>query len=125
QSQSISGGDMKIYRPLWVDGAFLAPQQFQQQARWDAYVADTLIRSAVANPWGVHCAEFDVSALSLDRLNATRIIVRFPDGTLIDTELADNLPPACDLATLEGRDTAEVVLALPLLQANGANLAQP
>ncbi|HGF2419868.1 TPA: hypothetical protein ACF96E_005487, partial [Escherichia coli] len=23
---------MKIYRPLWEDGAFLMPQQFQQQA---------------------------------------------------------------------------------------------
>lgn len=23
---------MKIYRPLWTDGAVLAPQQFQQQA---------------------------------------------------------------------------------------------
>ncbi|MDU4555024.1 MAG: hypothetical protein E6Y58_03060, partial [Enterobacter sp.] len=32
---------MKIYRPLWEDGAFLAPQQFQQQARRDAHVADT------------------------------------------------------------------------------------
>ncbi|EPX0778462.1 type VI secretion system baseplate subunit TssK, partial [Escherichia coli] len=25
---------MKIYRPLWEDGAFLMPQQFQQQAAW-------------------------------------------------------------------------------------------
>ncbi|MFW4398263.1 hypothetical protein M5650_025930, partial [Klebsiella pneumoniae] len=24
---------MKIFRPLWRDGAFLVPQQFQQQAR--------------------------------------------------------------------------------------------
>lgn len=33
---------MKIFRPLWRDGAFLVPQQFQQQARWDAHVADTV-----------------------------------------------------------------------------------
>ncbi len=38
---------MKIYRPLWSDGAFLAPQQFQQQARWDAHVADTVARMTV------------------------------------------------------------------------------
>ena len=43
---------MKIYRPLWEDGAFLTPQQFQQQARWDAHVADTVARMALANPWG-------------------------------------------------------------------------
>ncbi|ENU0148429.1 Hsp20 family protein [Enterobacter hormaechei] len=81
---------MKIYRPLWEDGAFLAPQQFQQQARWDAHVADTVARMALAHPWGVLCAEFDEGALALSRLNATRLCVRFADGTLVDTDLADN-----------------------------------
>ena len=33
---------MKIYRPLWSEGAFLAPQQFQRRTRWDAYVADVV-----------------------------------------------------------------------------------
>jgi type VI secretion system protein ImpJ len=46
---------MKIFRPLWRDGAFLVPQQFQQQARWDAHVADTVSRMALAHPWG-YCA---------------------------------------------------------------------
>lgn len=76
---------MKIFRPLWRDGAFLVPQQFQQQARWDAHVADTVSRMALAHPWGVLRAEFDASALTLSRLNATRLIVRFADGTLIAT----------------------------------------
>lgn len=62
---------MKIYRPLWEDGAFLAPQQFQQQARWDAHVADTVARMALAHPWGVLCAEFDEGDLALSRLNAS------------------------------------------------------
>lgn len=115
---------MKIYRPLWADGAFLTPQQFQQQARWESCVADTLIHSVIAYPWGALCIEFDTSALSLNRLNAVHLAVRFPDGTLIDTELADSLPPACDLDALEGRENAEVVLALPLLQANGDNLSR-
>ncbi|MFK3717849.1 hypothetical protein ACI1VM_25310, partial [Escherichia coli] len=44
---------MKIYRPLWEDGAFLTPQQFQQQARWDAHVADTVARRRLAHPGGV------------------------------------------------------------------------
>ncbi|EMD9247028.1 type VI secretion system baseplate subunit TssK [Cronobacter dublinensis] len=112
---------MKIYRPLWEDGAFLAPQQFQQQARWEAYVADTVARMTLAHPWGVLCAEFDEGALALSRLNATRLAVRFADGTLIDTRLADNLPPACDLSAV-GETCVEVVLALPLMNANGGNL---
>lgn len=112
---------MKIFRPLWRDGAFLVPQQFQQQARWDAHVADTVSRMALAHPWGVLRAEFDASALTLSRLNATRLIVRFADGTLIDTELADTLPPVRDVSGVM-LDSVEVVLALPLLSASGGNL---
>lgn len=112
---------MKIYRPLWEDGAFLAPQQFQQQALWDAHVAHTVARMALVNPWGVVTAEFDDGALALSRLNATRLVVRFQDGTLIDTDLCDNLPPVCDLQGITA-DSVGVVLALPLLSANGGNL---
>ncbi|MFW2214583.1 type VI secretion system baseplate subunit TssK [Klebsiella pneumoniae] len=112
---------MKIFRPLWRDGAFLVPQQFQQQARWDAHVADTVSRMALAHPWGVLRAEFDASALTLSRLNATRLIVRFTDGTLIDTELADILPPVRDVSDVM-QDSVEVLLALPLLSASGGNL---
>ncbi|ENI5113279.1 type VI secretion system baseplate subunit TssK, partial [Escherichia coli] len=71
---------------------------------------------------GVVAAEFDDSLLPLSRLNATRLIVRFPDGTLIDTERADNLPPVCDLSTVSDRSLVDIVLALPLLNANGGNL---
>lgn len=113
---------MKIYRPLWEDGAFLTPQQFQQQACWDAHIADTVARMGIAHPWGVVSAEFDDAALALSRLNATRLVVRFQDGTTVDTDLADNLPPVCDLSPASGSDTVLVVVALPLLSASGGNL---
>lgn len=113
---------MKIYRPLWTDGAFLAPQQFQQQARWDSHQSDVVATLSTTSPWGVSCIQFDESALALSRLNAEKLIVRFPDGTLIDTHLADNLPPVSDLSPYAERQTLDVVLALPLLQANGGNL---
>lgn len=113
---------MKIYRPLWTDGAFLAPQQFQQQSRWDAFVAENVAQMGLANPWGVIDVAFDNGSLALSRLNALRLVIRFPDGTLIDTELADNLPPACDLSLVSDRENVDVVLALPLLSANGGNL---
>lgn len=89
---------MKIFRPLWEDGAALAPQQFQQQARWNAHIADTVARMGISHPWGVVNAEFDTAALALSRLNATRLVVRFQDGTIVDTDLADTLPPVCDLS---------------------------
>ena len=114
---------MKIYRPLWSEGAFLAPQQFQQQTRWDAYVADVVAHMSLSSPWGVISAEFDESALAVFRLNPVNLVVRFPDGTLVDTSVSDNLPPACDLSHLTGYNSVDVVLALPLLSANGGNLS--
>ena len=113
---------MKIYRPLWEDGAALAPQQFQQQARWSEHVADMVARMGISHPWGVVAAEFDDAALVLSRLNATRLVVRFQDGTIVDTGLADNLPPVCDLSAANGSEAVDVVVALPLLSASGGNL---
>ena len=113
---------MKIYRPLWEDGAVLAPQQFQQQDRWSAHIADTVARMGISHPWGVVNAEFDDAALALSRLNAHRLVVRFQDGTLVDTDLADNLPPVCDLSVANVSEVVDVVVALPLLSASGANL---
>ncbi len=113
---------MKIYRPLWEDGAVLAPQQFQQQARWNAYIADTVAGMGISHHWGVVAAEFDDAALALSRMNATRLVVRFQDGTIVDTELADNLPPVCDLSAANSSEAVDVVVALPLLSANGGNL---
>ena len=113
---------MKIYRPLWTDGAFLAPQQFQQQARWDSHVADVIANMAMASPWGVISTEFDESALTISRLSAQKMVLRFPDGTLIDSTLADNLPPVVELSQYAEHQVLEVVLALPLLLANGGNL---
>lgn len=113
---------MKIYRPLWEDGAALAPQQFQQQDRWNAHIADTVAGMGISHPWGVVNVEFDDATLALSRLNATCVVVRFQDGTIVDTTLADNLPPVCDLSAASGSDAIEVLIALPLLSASGGNL---
>ncbi|MGL4724580.1 MAG: type VI secretion system baseplate subunit TssK [Scandinavium sp.] len=113
---------MKIFRPLWEDGAAVAPQQFQQQDRWHSRVDDMMGKMTIAHPWGVAVAEFDDAALALSRLNATCLVLRFQDGTVVDTELADNLPPVCDLSSAAGSESVEVVAALPMLSASGGNL---
>lgn len=61
--------------------------------------------------------------LKLGRLQAHRLQVRFQDGTMIDTDNADALPPAL---SLEGESrTGVVMLALPLMKANGGNCLKP
>lgn len=43
---------MKINRPLWAAGTLLSPQQFQQQARWEAYTNECIAHLSLVNPWG-------------------------------------------------------------------------
>ena len=114
---------MKIDRPLWAAGALLCPQQFQQQARWEAWANEQLSRLTLVHPWGVQVVEFDPQALRLGKLKATQLRARMPDGTWIDTEQADHLPPALELAQLLADDDQHALLhlALPLEQANGNN----
>lgn len=114
---------MKIDRPLWAAGVLLSPQQFQQQARLEAWANEQLAHLGLVHPWGVQAVEFDSAALRLGKLKATQLQVRMPDGTWVDTDQVDCLPPALELAQrlAETAQDAIVQLALPLEQANGNN----
>ena len=114
---------MNIDRPLWASGMLLSPQQFQQQARFESWTNRFCSHLGFIHPWGVQAVDFDKDALLLGKLKATRICLCMPDGTLIDTDRVDPLPGAIELTHLLAEDaqSATVVLALPLEQANGNN----
>lgn len=114
---------MKINRPLWSAGALLSQQQFQQQSRWETWSNDCLAQMTFVHAWGVRATGFDIRALELGKLKAERLCVRLPDGTLVDTDHVDRLPPAIDLnaSTVNSDRKVTVYLALPLEQANGNN----
>lgn len=114
---------MKIDRPLWAAGALLSPQQFQQQARWEAWANERLAHLSLVHPWGIQAVGFDMEALRLGKLKATLLRLRMPDGTLIDSDQVDRLPDGLELGRLlpDEVQVATLVLALPLEQANGNN----
>ena len=102
---------MKIYRPLWNEGALLSPQQFQQQAEWESF--RTAGALALASPflWGVEKIEFNDSLLSSGLIQITQLRLWLEDGTLIDAQRSD-LPPApreLDASQLAGLDTVTAV----------------
>lgn len=114
---------MKPEQPLWGRGIMVSPQHFQQQAAYAAWSAESVAQMGLIHPWGVIEATFKADALKLGRLQARHLHIRFQDGTLVDTDNADPLPPVLSLDG-ESRETT-VVLALPLLRASGGNCLQP
>lgn len=118
---------MKIDRPLWTRGVLVSPQQFQQQAKFEAWTNECIAQMGLLHPWGVLQATFEQDALAQGRLKAERLQVRFQDGELIDTDCADLLPPTLLLAALVPPEATAVtvMLAMPQLYANGGNCLQP
>ncbi|HDR9190678.1 type VI secretion system baseplate subunit TssK [Burkholderia vietnamiensis] len=114
---------MRIDKPLWHEGLILTQQHFQQQDRWAEFALRQYASAAIAEPWGTLAVEIDEEALATSRLKLTRLRLCFPDGTPIDTTIADSLPPARDLTRGVPTELQSVVVlaALALPDANGSN----
>ncbi|CAK9886251.1 MAG: hypothetical protein XXXJIFNMEKO3_02679 [Candidatus Erwinia impunctatus] len=115
---------MKIYRPLWNEGALLAPQQFQQQSEWDSFSRVGLSMLTSPFPWGVEHVEFNDSLLASGRLQVQGLRLWLPDGTLVDTQHSD-LPPEpreIMLGDSTQADSVLVLVALPLMQSGIVNV---
>ena len=114
---------MRIDKPLWHEGLILTPQHFQQQDRWLAFAMQQFATAALAQPWGTLAVEVDEEFLITGHLKLTRLKLRFPDGTPIDTALADALPVGRDLTRDLPADLQNVTVlaALALPDADGNN----
>lgn len=114
---------MRIEKPLWHEGLILTQQHFQQQDRWNGFALQQLASAIAVSPWGTLNVDVDEEALASGRLKLTRLRLRFPDGTPVDTTVADTLPPARDLIGEISADTqtVDVLAALALPDANGSN----
>lgn len=109
---------MKIFRPLWNEGALLSPQQFQQQSAWEAFTNAGVLGLSSPFPWGVERVELDDELLASGRIQVRALRLWLPDGTLVDT-LNSDLPPQpreLNPHELAGQDSITLLLALPLMQ---------
>jgi type VI secretion system protein ImpJ len=115
---------MKIYRPLWNEGALLAPQQFQQQSAWESFSRTGLSLLFSPFPWGVERVELNDALLASGRVQVQTLRLWLPDGTLIDTQNSD-LPPEPREVVLPDSGQADkvtVLVALPVMQAGIINV---
>ncbi|MEN4913162.1 type VI secretion system baseplate subunit TssK [Erwinia amylovora] len=117
---------MKIYRPLWNEGALLSPQQFQQQSEWESFRSAGISALASPFPWGVETLKFDDPLLASGLIQISPLRLWLEDGSLIDAQCSD-LPPVpreLNSAQLAGLDAVTVVIALPLMQQGVNNVQQ-
>lgn len=113
---------MKIYRPLWNEGALLSPQQFQQQSEWESFRSAGGSSLASPFPWGTEKVELDEGLLSSGLIQVRHLRLWLPDGTLIDTLSSDLPPEPRELGAMTGQDAVTVLLALPLMQPGITNV---
>ena len=101
----------------------LTPHHLQQQEQWIDFAHRQFASLAIAEPWGIIEVQLDEDTLAAGRLTLTRLKLRLPDGTLIDSSASDVLPRARDLSRDIPPDTQSVTVltALPLLNADGSN----
>jgi type VI secretion system protein ImpJ len=117
---------MEITKPLWARGIFMTPQHFQQQALWEQFANEQVARIASPDAWGVSAVALDAKALAVDRLQLVKLMVRLRDGTLIDSETADWLPAARNLADVpQGVDAVTVLAGVALVDPKGNNCVEP
>ncbi|ENA9698954.1 type VI secretion system baseplate subunit TssK [Salmonella enterica subsp. enterica] len=115
---------MKIYRPLWNEGVLLSPQQFQQQAHWEAFTNAGI--AALAHPlsWGIETVALNEGLLSTGRLQVVQLRLWLPDGTLVAVPDSDITPAVRDLTpdVPADVDRVTVFVALPLFQPGISNV---
>ncbi|WP_283149512.1 type VI secretion system baseplate subunit TssK [Silvimonas soli] len=113
---------MKIFKPLWSEGALLLPQHFQQQGLFHQAQTAAAAKLATIHNWGIQRIAWDESILDLNKIKLREIDMRLADGTIIDARLGEWLPAARDLTDIPADIQLIVVsVALPLYDVNGSN----
>jgi len=111
---------------VWQEGMLLSPQHFQQMERAQHQRLTQRFRFSEPFGYGLSAVQLDEQALLHGRFSLLRVAGVLPDGTPIDTELADALPAPRDIAKwFEGqRDSLLVSIGLPI-QRRGEPLSSP
>lgn len=115
---------MKIYKPLWEEGALLSPQHFQQQNRHTDFLLSSIIKMSGIFRYGTFSYWLDQKALELGKLKLDSAHFCLPDGTIIDTHTTGNMAITRDLNNIPLNKTHfTACLALPVWQQHSSNLA--
>jgi type VI secretion system protein ImpJ len=109
--------------PVWYKGMFITPQEFQLLDQSIRY--EMLRRFEISRPysWGLTELNVDEPELARGRVQLRRCVGILSDGFLFQMPGHDALPEGRPLPAIGGKETIDVLLALPPYQLHGKNIA--
>jgi len=112
-----------LNKPVWSEGMYLGPHQFQAQNRYCEDILHFVTESLWRYPWGFAGLQFDPEALRNGTLALTHARGLFPDGLAFDLPVSDPAPHPLDFSAHLSpvADHLTLHLAVPRLTRNGAN----
>lgn len=97
---------------VWAEGAFLRPQQFQQQERYFEFYAHARTLPLRGCFWGFSEMEIDQDALKLGKVSILQARGILPDGTPFNIPSQTSAPEPLDIPA--NTKDQRVILALPI-----------
>ena len=116
-----------LNKPVWSEGMFLGPHQFQAQGRCFEDTLNFVTEMLWRYPWGFAALQFDHEALRNGTLSLAHARGIFPDGLAFDVPGSDPAPQPFEFSAHFSpvADSLTLHLALPDLRRGGANTSLP
>lgn len=108
----------------WHEGMFLRPHHFQASFRQAAERANRSEKWDSYFNWGLRSIDLDLDALANYRVVVRRLEARLRDGTAVSIPEDGNLPVLDLKGAFERGNTVTILLAVPLLNLNRANVSE-
>lgn len=111
----------KVHKIVWTEGMFLRPHHFQQSENYLEHHIRSWGMAQQEYFWGFISVDIDESALRLGNIALNSASGIMPDGSLFSFYGAEGAPRPLKIA--DGKNTTNVVLALPVQRANSREVA--
>lgn len=112
---------IKQRKIVWSEGMFIQPQHFQQQERYLEYVINARAMTQQNYGWGFLTYALNNDLLNLGKIGIDQATGIFPDGTLFQFPMSDDVPLILDIDT-NIRDQL-IYLAIPLVHPSQTEIA--
>lgn len=112
-----------LNKPVWSEGMYLGPHQFQAQNRYFEDILSFVTENLWRYSWGFTALEFDPETLRNGTLLLTHARGLFQDGLCFDLPASDPPPRPLDFSAHFSpvADHLTLHLAIPILARDGAN----